>query len=193
MLNIKSYLCKQKRFMLEHVGNTGTRVIGGLLSAEMITVFTDMRWMLLLIALCVIADFRYGWGESSRRYSEAEKAGDTILMVQYKWRTSRAVRRSVNKTVDYLIWVVLGMAIGMAILEPIGVNHILGGVGATAIAVMCEAKSFFGHFFYLHGVNVEQKTITGFFKAFIVAFAKNKDENIGEAIEEGFNQSKDEK
>ena len=170
------------------VGNTGTRFLGGLLSAEMIAVFYDMRWMLLLIALCVIADFRYGWGESSRRYSEAEKAGDKLLMVQYKWRTSRAVRRSCNKIIDYIVWVVVGMAIGMAILEPIGVNHIFGGVGATAIAVVCEAKSFFGHFFYLHGVNVEQKTITGFIKAIIVALAKSKNETFGEALEDGLNK-----
>ena len=33
------------------VGNTGTRFLGGILSAEMIAVFYDMRWMLLLIAL----------------------------------------------------------------------------------------------------------------------------------------------
>jgi len=170
------------------VGNTGTRFLGGLLSAEMIAVFYDMRWMLLLIALCVIADFRYGWGESSRRYSEAEKAGDKLLMVQYKWRTSRAVRRTINKLIDYVVWTVVGMAIGMAILEPIGVNHIFGGVVATAIAVTCEAKSFFGHFFYLHGVNVEQKTITGFIKAIIVALAKSKNETFGEALEDGLNK-----
>ena len=165
------------------VGNTGTRFIGGIMSVEMLSVLDDMRWMLLLIALCVIADFRYGWGESSKRYKEAKDAGDKILMMQYAWRTSRAVRRSCNKTIDYLIWVVVGMAIGMAILEPVGINHIFGGVAATAIAVMCEAKSFFGHFFYLHGVTYDEKSIVGFFKAFIVALAKKKNEDIGEALE----------
>lgn len=169
------------------VGNTGTRFLGGLLSAEMIAVFNDMRWMLLLIALCVIADFRYGWGESSRRYSNAEKAGDKILMVKYKWRTSRAVRRSVNKCVDYVVWIVLGMSIGMALLEPIGLNHTYGGLVATAIAVMCEAKSFFGHFFYLHGVTVEKKTISGVIKAIVVALVKSKNEAFGDALESELN------
>jgi len=173
------------------VGNTGTRFLGGLLSAEMIAVFNDMRWMLLVVALCVIADFRYGWGESSRRYSEAQKEGDKILMVQYKWRTSRAIRRTVNKLIDYIIWIVVGMAIGMAILENVGVSHIFGGVVATAIAVMCEAKSFFGHFFYLHGVNVEQKTITGFIKAIVVALAKSKNEAFGEALEDGLEKEEE--
>lgn len=173
------------------VGNTGTRFLGGLLSAEMIAVFYDMRWMLLLIALCVIADFRYGWGESSARYERAKKKGDKILMVQYRWRTSRAIRRTINKLIDYVVWVIVGMAIGMAILEPVGVNHVFGGVCATAIAVVCEAKSFLGHFFYLHGVKMGEQTIAGFFKAVIIALAKKKNEDFGDAIEEGFNQSRE--
>lgn len=106
-------------------------------------------------------------------------------MIQNKWRTSRAVRRTVNKLIDYYVWLIVGMGIGMAILEPIGVNHIFGGVVATTIAVVCEAKSFFGHFFYLHGVSVEQKTITGFIKAIVVALAKSKSETFGDALEEG--------
>ena len=113
------------------------------------------------------------------------------MMVQYHWRTSRAIRRTINKLVDYVVWVTLGMAIGMALLEPVGVDHIFGGVAATAIAVTCEAKSFFGHFFYLHGVNVEQKTVIGFFRAFIIALVKKKNEDFGDALEEGFNHSKD--
>lgn len=54
-------------------GNTGTRFLGGVLSIEFVSVLDDMRWMLLLIVLCVIADFRYGWGESSKRYEEAKR------------------------------------------------------------------------------------------------------------------------
>ncbi len=168
------------------VGNTGTRFLGGLLTMEMVAVLGDMRWMLLLIALCVVADFRYGWGESAKRYKDAVAKGDELGMAQYHWRTSRAVRRSVNKAVDYAIWATLGMALGMALLEPIGVNHALGGVVATAIAVMCEAKSFVGHFFYLHGVTCEEKTLTGFAKAVAVALAKRKSRDLGEALEEGF-------
>lgn len=173
---------------IDVTGNTGTRFLGGFLSAEMVAVFYDMRWMLLLIVLCVVADFRYGWGESSHRYAEAERKGDKLMMVQYQWRTSRALRRTMNKTVDYLIWVVVGMAIGMAILEPVGISHIFGGVVATAIAVTCEAKSFFGHFFYLHGVSIEQKTVVGFTRAFFIALIKKRDRSLGEAVEEGFNK-----
>ena len=60
----------------------------------------------------------------------------------------------------------------------------MGGVAATAVAVGCEAKSFIGHFFYLHGIRIEQKGVTGFLKAFVVAFAKRKDADVGEALED---------
>ena len=177
----------------EVVGNTGTRFLGGVLSIEFVSVLDDMRWMLLLIVLCVIADFRYGWGESSKRYNEAKAAGDKILMMQYSWRTSRALRRTINKLIDYVVWAVVGMSVGMAILKPMGINHIFGGVVATTIAVLCEAKSFFGHFFYLHGVSYDDKTFMGFVKAFIVALAKRKSEDMGAALEESLNDEKQEK
>lgn len=146
--------------------------------------------MLLLLVVCVLGDFRYGWGESSRRYSQAQAGNDRLSMAQYKWRTSRAIRRTVNKLVDYLIWVTIGMFAGMAILEPLGISHMFGGVAATTVAVMCEAKSFFGHFFYLHGVTVQRRTIVGFCKAFCIALAKRKSPDIGEALEQVINDNK---
>lgn len=171
------------------VGNTGTRFLGGIFTAELVGVVGDMRWMLALITLAVIADLRYGRGESKQRYAEAEAKGDKVGMLQYQWRTSRAIRRTVNKAVDYLVWLLVGMAVGMALLEPIGVSHVFGGVGATAIAVTCEAKSFFGHFFYLHGVNYNETSVKGFLQAVAVSLAKAKSHDLGEALEEGFSSS----
>ncbi len=178
----------------ETVMETGTRAIGiTVFGSELMNVMTDARWLLLAITVCVLADFRYGWGESSKRYSKAKAEGDKIEMAQYRWRTSRAMRRTVNKLIDYFMWVTLGMFFGTAILRPLGVDHVIGGVVATAVAIACEAKSFCGHFFYLHGIRVEEKTVRGFLRAFVVAFAKRKNADIGEALEEGFhiNEHKD--
>lgn len=171
------------------VGNTGTRFLGGIFTAELVGVVGDMRWMLALITLAVIADLRYGRGESKRRYAEAEAKGDKVGMLQYQWRTSRAIRRTMNKAIDYLVWLLVGMAVGMALLEPIGVSHVFGGVVATAIAVTCEAKSFFGHFFYLHGVNYDETSAKGFLQAVLVSLAKAKSRDLGEALEDGFSSS----
>lgn len=169
--------------------NTGTRAgVIAVVGSEMVSIITDARWMLLVITICVIADFRYGWGESSKRYEDAKKKKDRLLMMQYKWRTSKAIRRTTNKLIDYIIWVMMGMFFGIAILKPLNVDYIFGGLAATMIAVACEGKSILGHFMFLHGIVIEQKTITGFLKSFVVALAKRKNRDVGEAIEEGFNE-----
>ena len=109
-------------------------------------------------------------------------------MDKYKWRTSRALRRTINKAIDYLMWLAIGVVFGMSLLEPVGIAHIYGAVAAMFVAWLCELKSIIGHFFYLRGVSVEKKTINGFFKAFAIAFAKRKDEDVGEALKEAFDE-----
>ena len=81
----------------------------------------------------------------------------------------------------------------MAILPRLGIDYTFGGICASIIAIMCEGKSIIGHFIYLHGVNIEERTIKGFIKAFIVSLAKRKSEAIGDAIESGFNRIEDKK
>lgn len=174
---------------------TGTKLgFIALVESEMVSILTDARWMLLLILLCVIADFRFGWGESHKRYNEAKKIGNDVLMDKYKWHTSRAWRRTMNKLMDYVVWVTMGMIMGMVALKPFGLEYTYGGLAATLIIVlMCELPSAFGHFFYLHGVQVEKKTISGFIKALVVAFAKRKDEDVGEALEDAFEKTEHER
>lgn len=169
--------------------NTGTRFIGFVLMGnELVQIIYDARWFLTVITLCVVADFWYGWSESRKRYETARAKKDKIVMAQYRWRTSRAIRRTMNKLIDYIIWVSLGVFTGFALLRPLGVDYMLGGIAATAIAVGCEAKSFIGHFFYLHGIRIEQKSIGGFIKAFVVAFAKKKNVDVGEALEDALEE-----
>lgn len=170
--------------------NTGTRaMVTALMGNELTLIIYDARWLLVVLVVCVAADFRYGWGESHKRYNRAKEKGDKIVMAQYKWRTSRAVRRTVNKLIDYVIWISIGVFIGMALLKPFGIDYMVGGVTATAVATACEAKSFCGHFFYLHGIRIEEKSVKGFLRAFVIAFAKRKDADIGEALEEGLNNN----
>ena len=175
---------------MEHTGNTGTRALTlAVFGGELAGVISDARWLLLAIFLCVVADFRYGWGESSLRYERARRKGDKVVMSQYRWRTSRAVRRTVNKLVDYVVWLVVGVAVGMAVLAPLGADYRWGGTVAAVVAIACEAKSFIGHFFYLHGIRIEERTVKGFLRAFVVALAKKKDKDIGEALEKGFDET----
>lgn len=172
--------------------NTGTKAVGfTLMGSELVAMISNAKWLLVVIMACVLADFRYGWGESNKRYEQARSEGDKVGMRAFKWRTSRAVRRTVNKSVDYLIWVCLGMLIGWAILKPLGVDYMLGAIIATIIAVCCEAKSIIGHFIYLHGVKIEENTIKGFFRAFAVAMVKKRNADIGKALEDAFEKTQE--
>ena len=78
------------------------------------------------------------------------------------------------------------MDITIVIFEPIGISHIFGGVIGSLIAFFCEIKSISGHFLFIKGVTLEKKTFMGFVKAFVVAFTKSKNEDIGNALEKGF-------
>ncbi|MEJ8769721.1 hypothetical protein [Prevotella sp. HCN-7019] len=167
--------------------NSGTRAFTiAMIGQEFVPIIYDSRWLLGVILLCVVADFRFGWGESHKRYMIAKNENDRIAMAQWKWRTSRAIRRTINKLIDYLMWVSIGVFIGLALLQPIGIQYMMGGWAATFIAVFCEGKSFVGHFLWLHGINIKKTSIKAFLKAFAVSFAKSKNPEIGEAIEDGF-------
>lgn len=171
-------------------GSTVTKTMWlTLLLGELQELIWDARWLMLAIVLCIAADFRYGWGECNKRYVIAKAEGNKTLTDKYRWRGSRAWRRTVNKFFDYLMWVVVGLVVGKALLSELGIDYIYGGIAMTGVAVCCEAASFFGHFFYLHGVEVKQRTVMGFFKALAVAIAKRKSPDIGDALGEAFEKT----
>lgn len=173
---------------LVEVGNslgTGTRgTVFVLFGGEIGSMLVDMRWGVMLLVLLVVADFRFGWGESNRRYHEALRSHDELHADIYRWHTSRAVRRTLNKLADYIVIMLMCGAVGMAILEPLGVEHSWGAWVGALVACGCELASIFGHFFYLHGVKVERRGVGGFLRALLVALLKRKDKDIGDAVEE---------
>lgn len=165
--------------------DTGTRgTVFVLFGGEIGAMVMDMRWGIMLLVILIIADFRFGWGESSKRYKKALAEHDELHAEVYRWHTSRAVRRTLNKLADYIVVMLMCGAVGMAIFEPIGIKHTWGAWIGAMIACGCEIVSISGHFFYLHGIRVEKKSIGGFVRALVVAFAKKKDEDVGESIEE---------
>lgn len=168
-------------------GNTGTRGVGLLiLNDEILSVLMDSKWAIIFLLLLIVADFWYGRRESSVRYEIAKQQNDKRRMDLYKWRTSRAVRRTCNKFIDYVILISICSALGMALFEPVGIPHIFGAFLGSLIAFFCEIKSLGGHFLYIKGVKLEKKSFMGFVRAFLVAITKSKNEEIGNALEKGF-------
>lgn len=122
-------------------------------------------WLLFGFAL-VVVDLRFG-------ILAAKKRGDTI-------RPSRAVRRTVNKTIDYLSWVTLaelasrtfGIAIGVPVVS----------LGALFIVYAVEFNSCMNNYF-------EYKGIKGKFDVWKLIRRKSVDDAIDRREEEDMPQT----
>lgn len=137
------------------------------LFAEAVTLVSEMRWLVILIFLLVIVDFRYGVKESKMKNIEI--------------RYSSARRRTLNKIVDYVSILLLGGIVGMALCEPWGLCTTLQAAGiATLYCLFCEAQSIIGHIFVLRGVDISKEDIIDFF----VNILKNLVPFVGNAVED---------
>ena len=86
--------------------NVATKTtVWAVMSTEAVNVLFDLRWMLVLVVALIAADLWWG-------ISESRKNGVEI-------RFSRAGRRTCNKFVDYMTYLIIGALIGMAIFEPL--------------------------------------------------------------------------
>lgn len=171
-------------FLQSTSAGTGARGFSFVLfGSEILSLIIDAKWFIATLLILIVADFRFGWGESHKRYEQAVKSGDKKSQDLYKWHSSRAVRRTCNKFVDYIVLMLVSTFIGVAFLDPLGYSHVWGTYAGCALAAVCEIMSICGHFFYLRGVKVQKKSIFGFLRAFIVALTKKKDEDIGDALD----------
>lgn len=108
--------------------------------------FEPLRWILLLALLIVFVDLRFG-------IRAARKRGETI-------RTSRAIRRTINKIVDYMCWILLAGVLGEAFGEPFGIP--LLPLIVLLVVFGCEINSCFSNYFESRG----QKMRVNIFKLF---------------------------
>jgi len=101
----------------------------------------DMRWMIALALILILADLWFGVRASKAR-------GEKV-------RKSKAGRRTFNKLVDYLCYLFIGITIGKAIAEPYGVDPIVTAITAMLLCYCFEIDSIYGHILELHGVKVK--------------------------------------
>ncbi len=149
-------------------------IVWGVIGAEAKDALFDLRWMLVLIVVLIVADFWFGVSESLKKREQ--------------FRFSRAGRRTCNKAVDYITYLLLGAVIGMAIFEPLGwANHTTTAAVGLGLGCLWEIDSIIGHVCALHGVE-NRFTV----KKFLVSLLKRKDRDIGEAVEEALKDNGDE-
>lgn len=116
-----------------------TTIIGFL--AEWQGLLYNMRWMITLALVLILADLWFGVSASKHR-------GEKI-------RRSRAGRRTFNKVIDYLCYIFIGVTIGKAIAEPYGVDPIITAITAMVLCYGFEIDSIYGHILELHNIKVK--------------------------------------
>lgn len=165
--------------------------IGG----EMMGVAFELRYMIAFSIILIVADFWWGHCESMQRYEAAVAANDSVGIEKYKWRKSRALRRTTNKFVDYMTYLLVGAFLGLAITEPMDwLNHRYTAAGALCIGCLAEIASIIGHYCYLKfGIEVKVKDVWRWLFRFLINLFTFKSAQIGTALEQTIKKDEDEK
>lgn len=150
----------------KHIISNTSRAVGiGLMATEIEALIYDLRWLIALSFALIIADFWLGVSESR--------------MVGKEIRRSKAWRRTFNKVVDYMCYLMVAGLFGKAIGEPMGMNVLR--VASIVMLLTCawELDSIYGHVCVLHGVEKDFSI-----RKFLVGLFKRKNEAIREAANE---------
>lgn len=138
------------------------------------TLLYEMRWWLLACFVLTIADFKFGVERS--------------LADKEKFRKSTAIRRTVNKLCDYVMWLLIAGILGHAIGEPMGWNPLIIESFIMAVAIFCEIESCAQNYFEARGYEYKFSL-----KTFFVALLKKKNESLGEAVDKSLDIKKEDK
>ena len=107
-----------------------------------------LKWFFLLGLILIIVDLRFG-------VLAALKRGEKI-------RVSRAIRRTANKMIDYLSWILVAGAMGKAFGMPFDVP-ILPAI-VLLVIYGCEVNSCYGNYFESRGKKVRVNVFKFFAK-----------------------------
>ena len=166
------------------LGNKG--IMWAILGGEMLDAVFELRYMILFSAILILADFWWGHSDSMKRYAEALAKADNVGIEKYKWHKSRAIRRTANKIVDYVTYMLVGTFFGLAIIEPLGWgNHIYAALIGLGVGCLAELASIIGHYFYVKfGVEIKLIDVWKMLGNIVVSIVKVKSKDIGNALEE---------
>lgn len=150
---------------------TSGAFLAGTFYEELQQVLFDLRWLVAFIVILVFTDFWTGLTASVRVRKE-------------NFRISRALRRTIVKFLEYINFIIFGLLLSKAILEPFGIgSDITGGAIGASAALLIEFDSIYGHICDIHGIKSRFSL-----KRMFVAYIKRKNEDVGEAVEEGLKE-----
>lgn len=150
--------------------NTTTETVGkvflwGAWGTEAMGVLYDLRWMLVLVVVLILADFWWGVSDSLHKRQE--------------FRFSRAGRRTCNKAVDYMTYLLVGSLLGLAVFEPLGwTTHTVTAAIGLGFGCLWEIDSIIGHVCSIHGVKFQFSV-----KRCIIALIRKKSKEVADVVE----------
>lgn len=154
---------------------TERNIIGGFTAAVLspfIEGWQRIIWFLLLAIILILGDLRFG-------IAAAQKRGEKI-------RPSRAVRRSLNKLVDYICWLSIATVVGVNFGSVFGLP--LLSVIIMAVVCIIEMSSIVDNYLEYKGVKKKVNVI----KLIARIFKKPELEEVLEPVEDETDEQKQE-
>lgn len=142
-------------------------VIGGFTAAVLspfIEGWQQMLWFLILAVILILGDLRFGIAAAKKR--------------EEKIRPSRAVRRSLNKLVDYICWLSIATVVGINFGSVFGLP--LLSVIIMAVVCIIEMSSIIDNYLEYKGIKKKVNLI----KLIAHIFKKPELEDVLEPTEE---------
>lgn len=168
-----------------------SRSIGGqgaalaLFNTELIGAVFELRYMIGAMVILTAADFWWAIRELRYRRGLALAAGDKALADKYRYRTSRAGRRTANKIVDYMTYLLVGAFVGYAITEPLDLtSHTVTAAIGLGLGCVFDLSSIVGHICAVKGIKFNPR------KAFL-SLLRMKSEEMAKVVEESTDISED--
>lgn len=167
--------------------SVGAQGLGwAVLGSEATGALYDLRWMLIFMLVLIMTDFWWGCRELKMK---RDRASSKLERDKYKFHFSRAGRRTLNKVVDYLTYLLLGCVVGFAVTEPLDLaSHITTAAIGIGAGCLFELASITGHVFATHDLKLKIN-----WKRFVVSLVKSKSEELGDAIDSGVEIGEDDK
>ena len=144
------------------------------LLGECTQILYDLRWMILLAIILILSDLWFGISVSRVHNIEIRK--------------SRAGRRTLNKLVDYICYILLGAVLGKALGEPYGIDPIVVSITVMVLCYCFEIDSIYGHICEIHGIKKRYSVWKILFKLITFKF-----KDLGEAFKDMVEQKNNSK
>jgi hypothetical protein len=176
--------------MDSNLGKNG--ILWSVFGGEMVNVAFELRYMIIFAAILIFADLWWGHSDTMKRYNEAKEADDKAGMEKYAWKKSRAIRRTANKSVDYITFLLVGAFMGLAITEPMGgLSHVHTAAIGLGVGCLAEIASVVGHYCYIKfGVEIKVVDVWRWLLRFVANIFRIKGKEIGDALDQTINNKK---